>query len=305
MSRFTSDKLIEGVKRRASIPTSQNLFSTEDFLGFINSEMESIVVPLILQSRGEYFVRTLDVDIVSGQHEYEIPDSSILMGLREAAYIDETNNELVSLEQISIDRSTSGNWENHRYEGYYFQGSSLMLHPIPQQNRKLRLFYHASPNEVVSVDSAGRITSIDTNTNSIVLDNVPTAWANGDKLNAIKSTPGFETKKENLEIVSISSPTVTLSSVEGLQVGQWVCIQGTSPIPQVPKESHKIIEQAVAIKCLEAMDAGPSLDRAERKQQEYIAAFTKMITPRSKGSSQVIVSSGALRLGRGRRFRIR
>lgn len=48
---YTTADLISSIKAIASIPTSQNLFSTADFLRFANHEMQINLVPLVMRAR--------------------------------------------------------------------------------------------------------------------------------------------------------------------------------------------------------------------------------------------------------------
>ena len=44
---FTSTGLIAQIKRRALIPTSQNLFTSSDIIDMLNEELQNRIVPYI------------------------------------------------------------------------------------------------------------------------------------------------------------------------------------------------------------------------------------------------------------------
>ena len=289
MRDYTSNNIIESIKRIGSIPDAQSLFSTADFLGFINSEIESLVVPMILSHHQDYFVTYQDIEVVAGQETYNLPSSSIAMGMREAVYVTESGT-YKALEPLSLSKVSQANFRLS--EGYYFLGNQIVLHPKPQATRTLRVFYHKDPNEVVANNSAGQIISINTGTNQVTLSNVPTTWTTSNTFDAIDSQPGFDNQASNLTASTISAPVLTLGSVEGLEINDWVAISGFSPIPQIPKNAFKIVEQAAAVKCLEAMGKAGKAQIAEGKLQQYMQAFSKTIAPRSKGKAQVISANG-------------
>lgn len=298
---YTSDTVIAGIKRRGSIPTSQGLLQTSDFLAFINSEIESIVVPLILDHRQEYFVTYTDISVVAGTDTYDIPSDSIALGIREAVYVDVNGKIIDQLEQLSLEKVSSDS--SVIAEGYYFLGNSVVIYPKPASAKTLRLYYHKDPNEVVASSDCGQITAIDTENNILTLSNVPSSWTTSDTIDVISSTPGFNTKATGVSISAISSPTVTVSSVENLSVGDWVALEGFTPIPQIPKNTFKIVEQAAVIKCLEALGKNPQT--AEVKLNQYINGFSKVISPRSKGSAKAITSNGKGLFSNGSRYRHR
>lgn len=290
MSRtYTAEKLIKGIKRRASMPTSNSLFSEEDFLGFINSELESLVVPLILKHKQGYFLTYQDIEVNSTDAAYNLPSDSIVMGMRSAVYVDNQGKPQHNLEHLSIEKVSS----DDRYcldAGFYFEGNTIVLYPKPNKARTLRLYYYHTPNEVVLSSKCGQITAIDTNTNEVTLSNIPNDWNTDDVFDVVGSKPGFNLNATGLTASSISSPTITLNSVENLSIGDWVCLEGTSPVPMVPKEAFKIVEQAAAAKCLEAL--GRSTNTAEGKLQQCMQSFESLISPRSKGKSPVISANG-------------
>ena len=104
---FTSQDLIDSIKRRASIPDSQSMITDDEILDFANEEMELNLVPLILSKHEGYFLTREDVPTVSGQTSYQIPYRAIGGKLREAAF----STDQVSfseMHQIAIIKALTG-----------------------------------------------------------------------------------------------------------------------------------------------------------------------------------------------------
>jgi len=71
---LTTNKLIDSIIRRAAIPRSQKTFLTEDYLAFINEEMDLYLLPYILRFHEDYFLRRgVPIPLVSNQSSYNIP----------------------------------------------------------------------------------------------------------------------------------------------------------------------------------------------------------------------------------------
>lgn len=257
---------------------------------------------MIIAHRQEYFVAYKDIQITAGIDTYSLPSESISLGLRKACYV-ENNGLLENLAQISVDKVADNRFFMH--DAFYFMGNDIVFYPKPRQSRTVRLYYHRDPNEVISVSDSRQITAIDTGTNVLTFATVPSEWEAGLFLDVIKKSPGFDLLGDGLEILAKTSSTVTLADVSGLSVGDWVALQGFSPIAQIPKNAFKIVEQAAAIKCLEAMGADAQL--AEKKLKDYVDSFSKIIAPRSQGGSEAIAANidGILKIGFGKRFRHR
>lgn len=170
---YTSTDLIEAVKRKASIPISQNTFSDEDILKFANEEMFLAQVPSILQFHEEYLVYEQDVPLVSDVSRYPIPNRAIGMKLRDVFYRsytqgtiseNDTKANLVEMSKINPDdraafqvNNNSGSTPYH----YYLQNNSVIVHPRvgKNPNGSLLFSYFLRPNSLVTNDRAAICTS--------------------------------------------------------------------------------------------------------------------------------------------------
>ena len=73
---FSSDDLIESVKRRISAPDSQSFITDDEILDFANEEMEITLIGMITKRHEDYFLTREDIALVSGQKKYDIPYQS-------------------------------------------------------------------------------------------------------------------------------------------------------------------------------------------------------------------------------------
>ncbi len=89
---YTSDKLIEAVKRKIAFPINQNTFTEDDILAFANEEMFIAQVPAVMQYHEEYFVYRVQVPLVTNISRYSIPDRAIGMKLRDLFWSDASGN---------------------------------------------------------------------------------------------------------------------------------------------------------------------------------------------------------------------
>lgn len=171
---LTTNKLIHTIKLRASIPESQNSFSEEDFLYFINEEMDLGVTPHVLMYHEDYFLFTEDITLVPGTRRYAIPSRAIGSKLRDVSYYDGANQyemTRISVEDVSdyfmsFDQSTT--------RRFYIEGSEIVIPSyLGNQSGSLRVSYYLRPNAIVSEDDTVIVTSVDRTNGLVTVDKYP------------------------------------------------------------------------------------------------------------------------------------
>ncbi len=274
----TTDTLLKSIKARITIPSSQNLFTDDDLLLLANEELESVIVPMIMRIRWEFFVTFIEYDL-DGTTEFPFPANAVAGSLRDVTVIDNNKNER-QLSLISQKLRTSGGlWPSaFNAEGFYIRGNTIFLTSDIQQGAKLRVYFPRRPNSLVKTSDAGQILAINTSTNVITLGNVPVDWTTNDTVDVVSNVPGFDLTVEGAALSVISSPTVTVdaATTAELVVGDWFCLEGESSIPQIPVETHPILAQSTAIKCLEAMGDKTQIGVSESKLKELMVNYYSM-----------------------------
>lgn len=299
---LTTSELIAEVKRRASVPTTQILFSVADFEAFLNDEMFSRIVPLIMRSREEFFVQYETTAIVADQAEYDIPSKAIGMKLRDVILLDSANNQQnvprLSPEEVSLNYVPS-----QAPYGFMLRANKVTLIPTPKSStHSLRLSFFRRPNKLSS--TRGRqITAIDTGTNTITVSSIPSGWVIGTELDIQTHDYNFELAYEETAIVNISGTDITLTSVANLAVGDYVWEAGYCNVAMIPIEGHYLLAQAAAIKCLEALADHEAANDARQVYAMMEKDFIDTITPRVEGQPKKIVSTtGVFRNGSTRQY---
>lgn len=285
---YTTDALIASVRRRASVPDSQQLFDDDDLVLLLSDELQSVLVPKIMTVNEEYFVTYSDTTTVANQESYDIPSRAVATKLREVAYIGSDGISFSNIPRIGVDQISNYIVSYQTPGGFYPRGNQIILYPAPTAATTLRMWYFDRPFTLTTVVNSGRITSINTGTNEIVLDNVPATWTVGTALSIVKGKPGFDTRFHETDIVALSSPTIELDSVENLEVGDYVSEQGYSCIAQIPYEAHHVLAQAGAVKVLEALGDREGMKIAQAKYDQLEAYMINIITPRVDGEPRKV-----------------
>jgi hypothetical protein len=155
---YTTNDLIESVKRRISYPLSQNTFQYSDIVAFLNEELQLSAVPAVKIEHEEYFVYKKTVPLVNGISRYEIPDRAIGMALRDVKYSD-MNGNFYDMMRIAPDDKAffqQSNGSNQTVSKFYVEGNEIVLTPLVQAGAsgKLNFFFYLRPNNLVRNDRA-------------------------------------------------------------------------------------------------------------------------------------------------------
>jgi hypothetical protein len=300
--QYSTEQLIDNIKRRCAVPTSQLTYEPRDFTELANDEMQGEVVPLIMSTREEYFVTYVDVQTAG--FELEIPQDAVGEKLRTVAFVQQASPlVLINLPRIDLDVVSGVGYFNYAaIAGFYVQGNKLILYPsnsVPT-NTLVRLYYYKRTLNLAAPSTYGRVTSVNTGTNTVVLDFVPYDWGTGTVLNSVTSTSPFGVSQSQATIVTVSSPSLILDTVEGISVGDYVSVEGYSAIPQIPIEAHAYLAQLTAVKCLEGLGDRPGMEAAQAKAEMLKKNMLIMISQRIDGSvKKVINPTGGLRINSG------
>lgn len=300
---YDMEALIENIKRRCSVPTSQLTYTNQDFADLANDTLQGEVVPTIMSAREEFFVHYEDV-AVPASRILTFPTNTVASKVRAVAYVRNTSPlTLINLPRIDLNTVTGIGFNNYNtLAGFYIQGNQLQLYPntsVPV-GTTIRIFYYKRTLNLTAPGTYGRVISVDSNTNTVVLDFVPNDWTTGTQLNAVQGTTPFEASNELVTVVSVSSPSVVLDDVTGIAEGDYISEYGFSAVPQVPIECQYYLAQLTAAKCLEGLGDREGERAALEKAQELKKNMMIMISQRVDGSVKKIVNpNGGLRLNSG------
>lgn len=161
---YTSDDLIEAVKRKIAIPLSQDTFDEDDVLRFANEEMYLSQVPSVLMYHEEYFVFPVDVELEADTSRYAIPDRAIGSRMRDLMYLDSSGNTFEMSRISPDDKSAYQNGANsiNSLHKYYIEGNEVVLVPdiVGTPTGSLRFYIYLRPNQLVQNSRAATITTI-------------------------------------------------------------------------------------------------------------------------------------------------
>ncbi len=301
LPQYDSDELIDNIKRRCSVPTSQLTYTDADFVALANDELRDEIIPLMMSVREEYFVDHVD-SVIPSDGIIAFPEHAIGAKLRSVCIVQQTSPMILrNLPRIDLD-VIAGIGSGSVASGFYIEGNNLKLYPNADglTGQTIRVYFFKRSLVLAAPTAYAKITAIDAGTNTITISRTPSGWATNTILNSVSSQPNFGVTNEESVIVSVSSPDVVVSTVVGMAVGDWISDQGYSAVPQAPIEAHGYLAQLTAAKCLEGLGDREGMKAALEKADKLKIGLLTVISQRVDGSvKKVVAAGGGLRYGAG------
>lgn len=278
-SDYTSDMVLAAIRRHALLPRSTSEFMTDaDILAITNEEIQTYIVDVLMSVHEEYLVFNKDTTLTSAT-AYPIPDRAIGRKLRDVL-ISSDGVTFAQLPRVEPEyRVSSG------VDGYYFENDSVCL--TSAMAGTLRMQYFIRPNKLVQT-GYGTITSIAGTVANFAA--VTPAFSTSTPVDAVAAKPGFRHLAIDQTPTAASSTAVTFTVLPtGLVVGDYVCLAGESPVPQVPPECIPLLVMRVVTRIL-AVLGDPKINVAKGLLDERYRSTVALLSPRDEGSSRYIVN---------------
>ena len=303
MSKFysTTKEILESVKRRIMMPTSQNSLSDQDLLDFGTEEVNLAIVPMINSNQEDYFLVYEDIPLQPGINSYSIPYRATGNKLKDVAFYTSNLNNPQELTRINV--SDLPTYQNMAYGGqisaFYVMNNEIVIVGDPNNfpSGKLRMYYYIRPNSLVPLDEVCIISAIDTVNKQITVSNIPNKFLNA---------AGQPLPTLTFDIVSTKSPHKCLSfdmipvSVNvttgvitfdqdlprGLILGDHLALATETAIPQIPSDLHVMLAHRIAARCLEAVGDSEGLQNANLKLAEMQKNAVDLIDDRVEDAAK-------------------
>lgn len=317
---FSAEDLIESVKRRASIPSSEDLITDSEILHFANEEMDIEMVPLITMKHEDYFLTRELIHIDLTNNKYPIPYRAIGAKIRELAYQPslQNPNDLREMRRISPNdlAATSNRTSTSRH--FYFEGENIVLWGRNESliDGYLCVFFFMRPNTIVPFEEVSEIQSFDLNAGTFVVDKIPAGFAVGGKIDFVKSRSPHKIMTYDIPILALDSATRTITLdasayspqpsmgnvMVQLEAGDQISLAGETNLINIPSELHVMLAQMTAARILDSIGDKENLAQANDKLLRMENNAQGLIDNRDEGSPFKVRPRNSL-LRRRRRYR--
>jgi len=272
---FTSTGLIAQIKRRALIPTSQNLFSDSDLIAMLNEELQNRVIPYILAVREDYFLTYNEYTQNGSTTEIDIPKNAIGNKINQVNIYTASSDDsfFASVPRLTVSQI------NDYYGGYYIQGSKIKIFPQAITSGQLRIYYYRRPSEIVATSRTAIISTVNTNTSIVCSTNLPSNITTGSSIDIVSNEQPWDTITERTA-GTVLNATLDLTDTTDIETGYYVASRGESPFAQIPQDTIPLLIQAVVVRMMEYMGDTNGLQAALLTYAQMESDNRNLITPR-------------------------
>lgn len=299
----TTLSIVDSVQAHPLLPLSANTLTEGRLIEFMDEDMRSTIMPLVLAAREEFYVQNYDQTLVTGTYSYTIPTRALFAAWRDVVYVDSMGNEIAMTEMppeyVKIGYPI-GNLPPMYTNGFVLQNDKIVIWPpnsTIQTQYSLRMKIKRRPNHLTSYENCGQVTAINTGTKVISLSvNGDGTWTTATTFDVIPNSPQFTSRADDKAITAIDNTlnTITVATIPtGLVVGDWFCPATLSCIPQIPYDMFPLLVQRGVIRALESLGDNQNLQVAERRYQDMAADFARTVSPRIEGARKVMVNRTA------------
>jgi len=291
MAIKTNDDLLNKIKLKAFIPTSQSTFTDAELLQIASDELFGIIVPAILSTREEYFVFKDEQTLTPGEQNptFNIPYRAVGMQLRELSVT--TGNTERNVPRLDIEDRANQDAGGYIY-GFDITNNQINLRGGNQGT--VNMYYYLRPGTLVESSSARAIQSVNVAAKQVVVASFVSTWTTATKFDIIKYIPGFDTKTISLTVDTLDSGTGTITFNEALPATAWNSIEANdwlieaeySPVPQIPVEWQEYLAEAVTCYIMESLGDSEAFDRALKRKEELKKSAVSVISSRVDGQSK-------------------
>jgi hypothetical protein len=272
---FTSTGLIAQIKRRALIPTSQNLFTDSDLIAMLNEELQNRVIPYILAVREDYFLTYNEYTQNGSTTEIDIPKNAIGNKINQVNIYTASSDDsfFASVPRLTVSQI------NDYYGGYYIQGSKIKIFPQAITSGQLRIYYYRRPSEIVATSRTAIISTVNTNTSIVCSTNLPSNITTGSNIDIVSNEQPWDTITERTA-GTVLNATLDLTDTTDIETGFYVASRGESPFAQIPQDTIPLLIQAVVVRMMEYMGDNNGFQSAVLTYAQMESDNRNLITPR-------------------------
>jgi hypothetical protein len=272
---FTSTGLIAQIKRRALIPTSQNLFSDSDLIAMLNEELQNRVIPYILAVREDYFLTYNEYTQNGSTTEIDIPKNAIGNKINQVNIYTASSDDsfFASVPRLTVSQI------NDYYGGYYIQGSKIKIFPQAITSGQLRIYYYRRPSEIVATSRTAIISTVNTNTSIVCSTNLPANITTGSNIDIVSNEQPWDTITERTA-GTVLNATLDITDTTDIETGYYVASRNESPFAQIPQDTIPLLIQAVVVRMMEYMGDNNGFQSAILTYAQMESDNRNLITPR-------------------------
>jgi len=303
VSLFDCDELLAKLKLRGMIPVAAGSWTDARFFEAMSDEAEDIHLPLLINARGEYLVKTQDIPFVANQASYR-PNSRIA-SIRQISILRADGTEY-PIDELTPPQKTALTLSPTRVGQptfYTHENNVITLWPVPgAAGDSLRVRYHHQMSRMAAAADSTIISAITpdpdpTKLTAFTVGALPSTLNGATQVDIVRAVPNFDlmgfdlTTSATLTTGGSTVSILTSSLPADIAIGDRICPVRTTPFPMMPKELHLCAGLRAAAAAVgskgDAVRQQALLQEAQAKEASLLRGI---LAPRSKGNTIRLVN---------------
>ena len=253
----TSDRLLRGVKRRVTMPASNQLLKDSDLLELADDCMRDRLTPLMKALDGNYMLTTpTQTALVANQDTYDIPYRAVGRKLRNLKVsADGTADNICDMALLDDDKIQMHAVSGVPF-GFYYVGDRFVIRPKPTDSvGYLELWWYLQASQIVSTSAAAMVTAAPV-AGVVQVNQVPSTMAANVTVDFIQARSGNRVLGMDVAIAGVAPGSITFASADvpvDLVVGDWIALSQQTPVLQISDEAVPLLETAICERALYAV----------------------------------------------------
>lgn len=280
------------------VPTNQNSYTSSRLLRLTNSAMVSKCLPMVDAVREGFY--SYDFDSAVSISPVRIPTRAVGAKLEDACFTNGTDrcDAVRYYEEDLSDYQT----DQMAKPGFYLKRGQCFLVSASGYST-FRQSIIMRPNKLVTNLEGAQVTNINTGTNTVTCETVPSTWTIASILDVVQQNPHFDWLCIDQAITAITtgaSGTIQFTSAlpDDLAVGDWISLAKESPIVQLPEELHPLLAQETANILLKSQGDTAAWKMGLEEVKMMKEGLEALINPRvQKEGKKIVNRTGMLRRG--------
>jgi hypothetical protein len=283
---YISDTLLSKLKVKISLPDG-SFEDDQDLLDFAHLALLSDIVPELIKSREDYYVKSTTLTLTSSG-TVRIPSRAFGGNVREIKLIDPATGKYSDLDRINeeeFDDPTS----TGRPSAFCVRGNRLVFNVLPDQTYSLFVTYWLNPPRIVASAECARVTAVNGDTISCT---PVSSWTSSNRFDIVKGTSDYEPVMIDQTASSVNADSIVFATAPSdIEVGDWICLAGESPYAYLQDSYYPVLLQFAVSQIHESKGDDAQKTASDKKAEAMLKRIAGVYVDRVQGAPIKIKSS--------------
>lgn len=297
---YTTEDLIEQIKDNTSTEFAQGRFSQSTVISLCNQETKKRIKPIITDLQKEFFVVTTKVSMQIGDQYLRIPKRAASRGIRSMfLMIGNSKYDLTQITREQADAEQSSELGIPR--AFYFEADSVVFMQPMGQETIVCMALEVAPGNLVLSTQVTTVSSVDFLSGVVIVGGNPTGFGTAVPYDFVQQLGyGNAALAVGLTPASVAGTTYTFNPAElplTLKAGDYFCLAGESPIPNMPDEAVVCLIHAVSARIFSLRGDYQAVTVERSELQNAIIYLERALSDRIEGDRPTIANKTSLLRG--------